>query len=68
MLVVTPVIALALAAIIVAIVQIFRTPQLDETERWVWVIALVFFPVVAALVWFFAGPHPFGLRITRHLR
>jgi hypothetical protein len=60
--------ALALALLILLIVQVWRSPELNETERVVWILAMIFFPVIAVLVWFLAGPHPFGLRITRDIR
>jgi hypothetical protein len=55
---------LYLGAISYAIVQISKTRSLNHTEKWVWAIAVVAFPVVATLLWFLAGPHPFGLRIS----
>lgn len=57
--------ALYAAAIAYAIVQIWRTSELSELEHWVWTIAIVLFPLGGALVWFIAGPRPFGLRLTR---
>lgn len=57
-----------IAAVVHAIVQVIRSKELSDLERVVWVLAVVFFPFVATLVWFIAGPHPFGLRLTRDLR
>ncbi len=54
-----------LAAIVFVVVRIWRSSELSELERWVWFAAVVCFPLVSMLVWFVAGPHPFGLRITR---
>jgi hypothetical protein len=62
------VVMLVLGALAYAVKQIVRAPELNQTEKIVWVLAVVFFPVVGTLVWFFAGPHPFGLRINRELR
>ena len=59
---------LYLAAIAYAIVQIARTRDLSEVEKALWMIAVVFAPLLGALVWYFAGPHPFGLRLTRQVR
>ncbi len=59
---------LYLAAIVYVVVQVFRSDELSELERWVWVIAIVCFPLVGSIVWFLAGPHPFGIRLTRDLR
>ena len=53
------------AVVIFAIVQVLRSKALSDLERWVWVFAVVFFPLVATLVWFIAGPHPFGVRLSR---
>ncbi len=66
--IVVPLAAFVLAAFVYAIAQITRAPELNDIEKLVWVLAVVFFPVVAALVWFLAGPHPLGLRIHRDLR
>lgn len=59
---------LYVAAIAYAIVQIARTRDLSEVEKALWMIAVVFAPLLGALVWYFAGPHPFGLRLTRQVR
>ncbi|TFB54718.1 hypothetical protein E3T34_14995 [Cryobacterium sp. TMT1-62] len=37
-------------------------------EKVLWMIAVVFAPLLGALVWYLAGPHPFGLRLTRQVR
>jgi len=52
------------AAIAYALVQIVRTEQLADIEKIVWIVALLGAPVIGAAVWYFAGPHPFGLRLT----
>ena len=57
-----------LGAIAYAITRIVKSEELSELEQWVWIAALVFFPVVSAIVWFAAGPHPFGLRLSRSIR
>jgi hypothetical protein len=31
----------------------------------VWILAVVFFPLMAGFVWLFMGPHPLGLRIDQ---
>ena len=59
---------LYVAGIAYAIVQIARTRDLSEVEKALWMIAVVFAPLLGALVWYFAGPHPFGLRLTRQVR
>lgn len=59
---------LYVAAIAYAIVQIARTRDLSEVEKDLWMIAVVFAPLLGALVWYFAGPRPFGLRLTRQVR
>jgi len=63
------VVALAvLVAVAFGVALLFRNPELTEAEKWAWLVAFLCFPLVAALVWVFAGPHPFGLRLTRELR
>ncbi|KRC61267.1 hypothetical protein ASE14_10200 [Agromyces sp. Root81] len=57
-----------LAVIVWVVSQILRSDELNELERWVWVIAVICFPLVGSIVWFAAGPHPFGIRISRDLR
>lgn len=57
-----------LALIVWVVLRIMRTEELNELERWVWVIAVICFPLVGSIVWFAAGPHPFGIRISRDLR
>ena len=57
-----------LAAIAYAIVQIVRSQDLSDVERIVWVVAVLCAPFIGSLVWYFAGPHPLGLRITRQVR
>ncbi|TFC30269.1 hypothetical protein E3O53_10105 [Cryobacterium sp. TMT2-18-3] len=37
-------------------------------EKVLWMIAVVFAPLLGALVLYLAGPHPFGLRLTRQVR
>jgi hypothetical protein len=56
------------AATVYTIIRITRSRDLNSTEQIVWVLAVLCFPLVGMLVWFFAGPHPFGLRISRDLR
>ena len=48
----TEVFAIYLAAIIFAVLRIYRRTDLNESEKLVWIVA---------------GPHPFGFRITRDL-
>lgn len=60
--------ALYVGAIAYAIVQIVRTRELSDVERLIWVVAVLWAPLIGALVWFFAGPHPFGFRLTRQIR
>ena len=57
-----------IAAITFAAVQIGRTRDLSDVAKAVWVVAVLFAPLLGALVWYFAGPRPFGLRITRQTR
>lgn len=59
---------LYIAAIAYAIVRIARTRDLSEVEKALWMIGVVFSPLLGALVWYFAGPHPFGLRLTPKVR
>lgn len=57
------VLALYLAAVAYAIVQVVRTPDLSAVERALWAAAIVTVPVAAMLVWYVLGPRPFGLRV-----
>lgn len=59
--------ALYVGAVVYAIVQIVRTRELSDVERLIWVVAVLWAPLIGALVWFFAGPHPFGFRLTRQI-
>lgn len=59
---------LYVGAIVYAIVQIVRTRELSDVERLIWVLAVLWAPLIGALVWYFAGPHPFGFRLTRRIR
>jgi len=56
------------AAIAYAIVQVVRTRVLSEIEKVVWIAAILFAPLLGSVVWYAAGPHPFGLRLTRSYR
>ncbi|PWC06276.1 PLDc N-terminal domain-containing protein [Mycetocola zhujimingii] len=51
-----------LAALAYGVVQIARTRDLSRGERNLWIVGFLVFPLIASLVWFFAGPHPWGLR------
>ncbi len=51
------------AVIVYAITQIRREPTLNSSERTLWILAVIFFPLMAGFVWLFMGPHPLGLRI-----
>jgi len=62
------VVVMYIAAITFAIVQIHRTRDLSDVEKVLWVIAVLFAPLLGTLVWYFAGPRLFGLRITRQPR
>jgi hypothetical protein len=48
-----------------AITQIRREPTLNSAERTLWILAIIFFPLIAGFVWLFMGPHPLGLRIDQ---
>lgn len=64
-LVVALVAALVLAAFVFAIAQIVRNESLNSLEKVIWVAAVLLFPLVGSIVWFAAGPHPFGIRVQR---
>ena len=51
-----------------ALTQITKNGSLNYVEKWVWAIALIAVPLLAALTWFVAGPHPLGLRIRANDR
>lgn len=61
-------ILLYVCAVTYALVQISKTDALSHREKWVWAVAVIVFPFIAALLWFIAGPHPFGLRIDSRNR
>jgi uncharacterized membrane protein required for colicin V production len=54
----TLVLAAYLSALAYAGVSMLRSPDLDQAGRVLWIGALVVFPVIAAIVWFVAGPRP----------
>lgn len=58
-------VALYVGAIVFAIGQIARTESLSPVEEVAWIVAVFCVPLIGAIVWFVAGPHPFGLRIGR---
>ncbi|WP_167047609.1 PLDc N-terminal domain-containing protein [Salinibacterium sp. ZJ454] len=60
-----PIAAGYVAAIVYAVAQIIRTKTLSQLEMAIWVTAVILAPAVGALVWYFAGPHPLGLRLSR---
>jgi len=60
--------AFYVAALVFAIVQIHRTADLVHAERTIWTVAVLLAPFVGAIVWYLAGPHPFGLRWGREYR
>jgi len=53
------------AVIVYAITQIRREPTLNSSERTMWILAAIFFPLMAGFVWLLMGPHPLGLRIDQ---
>lgn len=53
------------AVIVYAITRIRREPTLNSSERTLWVLAVIFFPLIAGFVWMIFGPHPLGLRIDQ---
>ena len=54
--------ALYLAALVYAVMRIICTDQLTRIERFVWIFAVIAFPLAGPIVWFLLGPHPLGLR------
>ena len=53
-----------LAAVAYAVVSVLRSPELEFLGRALWVAALVCVPLLAAIVWFVAGPRPFGAGLS----
>ncbi|MFU8946595.1 PLDc N-terminal domain-containing protein [Mycetocola zhadangensis] len=53
-----------LAALVYAVMQIVRSPQLESTGRLLWVAALICLPLVATVAWFLAGPRPFDAALS----
>jgi len=64
-LVIIPVAAVWMAAIVFALATVARERSLSTTERRIWIGAVLVAPLPAALVWFALGPHPFGVRLGR---
>ena len=60
--------ALYIAAIAYAAVQINKTGQLNDLEKLVWTLGVLLAPVAGGILWYFAGPHPFGIRLNRDPR
>ena len=60
--------ALYIAAIAYAVVQINKTRQLNNLEKLVWTLGVLLAPVVGGILWYVAGPHPFGIRLNRDPR
>lgn len=42
--------------IIVALVQIAKSPALDNTSRPMWILVVLAAPLIGAIVWFASGP------------
>ncbi|QTX03536.1 PLDc N-terminal domain-containing protein [Agromyces archimandritae] len=61
-------VALWLGALAFALTQIAKHEDLNSIEKTVWVVAVLMFPLGGSVVWYAAGPHPFGLRIQAGLR
>jgi len=47
-----------LAVVIIALVQIVRSPALDNSSRPLWVLVVLAAPLIGAIVWFTSGPKP----------
>ena len=45
----------ALVLLVLALVQIARTPELSSTGRAIWVLIVLFVPIVGPVVWFSIG-------------
>lgn len=58
-----PILALYLAAIAYAIVQVVRTRDLSTVGKGIWIAAVLTVPVAAMLAWYFLGPRPLALRM-----
>jgi Phospholipase_D-nuclease N-terminal len=58
-------VALYVGAIVYALIQINKSEELSGLERPVWMLVVIFAPLIGALVWYIAGPHPFGVHLTR---
>lgn len=41
---------------IAALVNVMRTPTLDQTNRIIWVVVVLALPVIGAIAWFIARP------------
>lgn len=48
----------ALATLVVSLVQIGRAPYLSSTARAIWVLIVLFVPIAGPVVWFFVSRRP----------
>ncbi|EMY34297.1 hypothetical protein D477_010356 [Arthrobacter crystallopoietes BAB-32] len=44
--------------VVIALVQIARSPALDNNSRPLWVLVVLAAPLIGAIVWFASGPKP----------
>jgi hypothetical protein len=52
------VVVIAFVGLVVALVQIRRTPSLSSTARAIWVLIVLFAPIAGPAVWFIIGRRP----------
>lgn len=48
--------AAVIAVVVIALVQIARSPILDNSSRPLWLLVVLGAPLVGAIVWFTSGP------------
>jgi type II secretory pathway component PulJ len=48
--------AALVAVVIIALVQIARSPVLDNSSRPLWLLVVLAAPLIGAIVWFTSGP------------
>jgi Phospholipase_D-nuclease N-terminal len=61
--VVTPIAVAYAFALCHAVVTVARTTALSDTERLIWIAAVIVVPVFAAVAWYVAAPRLSGLRL-----
>ncbi len=60
----TIVVGVYVIAIVLLCREVIKSDRLTSAEKFIWVVVVVYAPIVGALAWGLAGPHPFGFRLS----